>query len=152
MLSRGGRRRLPQIAFRHRPIFKLQPRHTGELALVCRHEQIVTPARLCGDEKIIGANGRAGPLQSGANIARLLGVRGLERQDLDRASEKVANAPRVAVWPRALAAPYQSSNNTMEEIASGWFSRIALSIRARTGEVRSLSAVMIAFVSRQIIP
>ena len=76
-------------SFRHRPIFKLQPRYTGELALVCRHEEGVAPARLCGDEKIIGANGRSGPLQRGANVARLLGVRGLERQNLDRASEKV---------------------------------------------------------------
>src|ERR1700676_120080 len=36
-------------SFGHRPIFKLQPWHTGEFALVRGHKKRVTPARLCGD-------------------------------------------------------------------------------------------------------
>ena len=50
-----------------------------------------------------------------------------------------------------LAAPYQSSNSTIDDIASGRRDLIAASILVRTGELRSLSTAMTAFVSKQII-
>jgi hypothetical protein len=53
---------------------------------------------------------------------------------------------------RALfAAPYQSSNKTMEETANLPPDPIAASIRILTGEFGLLNTAIMAFVSRQII-
>src|SRR5712691_5914156 len=100
--SRTRRRQDPYSLFRLRPVFKSQPRHAREFAPVRSDENGVAPTRLCGDEHIVGADRRSRAFQCGADISRLVGIRLLEGQDLDRPRQKVDDAPRVALGTSAL--------------------------------------------------
>ena len=123
-------------SFGYCPIFILRSGHSGQFALVRGRKNRVATTCLCDNENVVRPDGRSGALQRGADIARLLGDRGLKGKNSIGPDRKSTMRCALRSGRAILAAPYRSSNSTMDDIESVRPSPIAASIPARTGEVR----------------
>jgi hypothetical protein len=116
-------------SFVYCPIFKLQSGHTGEFALVRGHKKRVVTARLCGDENVVEPDGRSRALQRGADIARRSASAGSKGKTSIGPDRKSTMRRALRSGRALIAAPYRSSNSTMDDIESVRPSPIAASIR-----------------------